>query len=147
MLAVTSYPQDYVDACRRRMEAQLAAYDELTASLAGSGAGQARAGKAIESFEPLFLGNLVLALDECFVHRTRAIEGKDGNALNEVRMLCSSILRGGGVLTADKTIKYRPETSVLKLGIGDEVALDTARFRQLLDAFLAEIERRFPDRT
>jgi hypothetical protein len=147
MLAVTSYPQDYVDACRRRMEAQLAAYDELTASLAGSGAAKARAGKALESFEPLFLDNLVLALDECFVHRTRAIEGKDGNALNEVRMLCTSILHGGGVLTADKTIKYRPEASVLKLGIGDEVTLDTGRFRQLLDAFLAEIERRFPDRT
>ena len=46
---------------------------------------------------------------------------------------------------ADKTIKYRPEASVLKLGIGDEITLDTARFRQLLDEFLAEIERRFPD--
>jgi hypothetical protein len=146
MLAVTSYPQDYVDACRRRMEAQLAAYEELAASLPGTGATKARAGKALESFEPLFLGNLVLALDECFVHRTRAIEGKDGNPLNEVRMICTSILHGGGVLTADKTIRYRPEASVLKLGVGDEIALDTAQFRLLLDAFLAELERRFPDR-
>jgi hypothetical protein len=81
------------------------------------------------------------------VHRTRAIEGKDGNPLNEVRMICTSILHGGGVLTADKTIKYRPEASVLKLGVGDEIALDTSQFRLLLDAFLAEIERRFPDRT
>jgi hypothetical protein len=146
MLAVTSYPQDYVDACRQRMEAQLAAYEELAASLPASGAGQARAGKALASFEPSFLGNLVLALDECFVHRTRAIEGKDGNPLNEVRMICTSILHGGGVLTADKTIRYRPEASVLKLGVGDEIALDTAQFRLLLDAFLAELERRFPDR-
>lgn len=145
MLAVTSYSQGYVDGCRRRMETQLAAYDELASSLPATGAAKARAGKALESFEPLFFGNLVLALDECFVHRTRAIEGKDGNPLNEVRMLCTSILDGGGLLTADKTIKYRPETSVLKLGIGDDIALDAAQFRRLLDAFLSEIERRFPD--
>jgi hypothetical protein len=145
MLAVTSYPQDYVDSCRRRMEAQLAAYDEL-GSAVRSGAAKARAGKALESFEPLFFGNLVLALDECFVHRTRGMEGKDGNPLNEVRMICASILHNGGVLTADKTIKYAPETSVLKLGLGDEIAIGRAQFRLLLDAFLAEIERRFPER-
>jgi hypothetical protein len=146
MLAVTSYPQEYVDSCRRRMEAQLAAYDEL-ASTVGTSAAEARAAKSLEAFEPLFIGNLVLALDESFVHRTRGMEGKDGNPLNEVRMICNSILHGGGVLTADKTIKYTPETSVLKLGLGDEIALDSEQFRLLLGAFLAEIARRFPDPT
>ena len=77
------------------------------------------------------------------MHRTRAIEGKDGNPLNEVRLLCTSILRNHGVFCADKTIKYTPETSVLKLRIGDEIRLDEARFLQLVDAFFAELRRKF----
>ena len=137
MLAVKAYPQDYIDDCRSRMDAQLAAYDAVRSS--ASRAGDA----AISSFEPLFLNDLVLVLDQYFVHRTRAIEGKDGNPLNEVRMLCGSILHDEGTLSPDKTIKYTPETSVLKLGIGDEIRLDVAQFRQLCDAFFTEIERRF----
>jgi hypothetical protein len=65
------------------------------------------------------INNLTLVLDSYFVHRTRAIEGKDGNPLNEVRMLCNSILRSKGVLSADKTIKYEADTAVLKLRVGD----------------------------
>lgn len=135
MLAVSSYPKDYVDRCRARLEAQLAAYDELASSVASD--------ESLRSFEPLFFANLTLALDACFVHRTRAIEGKDGNPLNEVRMTCSSILRADGVLGADRTIKYKPETSVLGLELGDEIRLDEAQFRLLLDAFISELERRF----
>ena len=82
-------------------------------------------------------------MDACFVHRTRAREGKDGNPLNEVRMLCNSILRNAGVLGAGKTVKYEPETSVLKLRIGDEIALDEAQFQLLSDAFFAEIQHKF----
>jgi len=54
-------------------------------------------------------------------------------------MLCNSILRNAGVLGAGKTVKYEPETSVLKLRIGDEIALDEAQFQLLSDAFFAEI--------
>jgi hypothetical protein len=141
MLAVSTYPQDYIDACRSRMEAQLAAYKILTSSAHKDEAPAWRS--AAESFEPLFLNNLILVLDAYFVHRTRAKEGKDGNPLNEVRMLCNSILRHDGVLSADKTIKYKPETSVLKLRIGDEIALDETQFQLLFDAFFAEIQLRF----
>ena len=49
-------------------------------------------------------------LDRAFVHRVRKNEGKDGNALNEVRMITDSILENGGVLAANSTIKYRPRT-------------------------------------
>ena len=77
------------------------------------------------------------------MHRTRAIEGKDGNPLNEARMLCTSILQNNGVLALDKTIKYRPEASVTKLEIGDEIHLDQAQFQALCDAFFAELERKF----
>ena len=140
MLAVNSYPPDYIDGCRSRMEAQLTAYETLVSS-AGSKASAVRA--AVESFEPLFFDNLTILLDTSFVHRTRAIEGKDGNPLNEVRMLSDSILVNAGVLLADKTIKYKPETSVLKLQIGEEIRLDAKRFRTLFEALFAEIRKRF----
>ncbi len=43
-----------------------------------------------------------------FVHRRNTLERKDGNPLNEVRMLRSSILQSHGVMSADKTIKFNP---------------------------------------
>ena len=44
---------------------------------------------------------------------------------------------------ADSTIKYRPESSVLKYGIGDEITLDHEAFSRLATAYFDEIERRF----
>ena len=141
MLAVKTYPQDYIDDCRAKMDAQLDAYKALVAAV---GKAKAPAGQAaVETFEPLFFNNLVLVLDAYFMHRTHAIEGKDGNPLNEVRMLCTSILQNNGVLAIDKTIKYRPEASVAKLDIGDEIRLDHAQFQALYEGFFAELARRF----
>ena len=140
MLAVKTYAQEYIDGCRSSMEAQLAAYTDLVTA-AGSTKASTRA--AVEAFEPHFFNNLTLVLDASFVHRTRALEGKDGNPLNEVRMLCSSLLTNDGVLAADKTIKYSPETSVLQLRVGDEIRLDEKQFRLLFEVFFAELERRF----
>lgn len=134
MLAVTRYPREYVDACRSRVRTQLAAYRRVASS-----ADEA----AVASFAPLFFANLTLALDASFVHRTRAIEGKDGNPLNEVRMLCTSILTNDGVLLADRTIKYEAKASVLKLEIGDQIRLDEKQFKKLSDAFFAQIGRKF----
>lgn len=139
MLAVKTYPKDYIDACRSRIEEQLVAYKAVVSSVPGS----PRTRSALESFEPLFFNNLTLVLDQCFVHRTRAIEGKDGNPLNEVRMLCASILTNGDALCADRTIKYDPEASVLKLRIGEEIRLDEEQFRRLSDAFFSELRHRF----
>jgi hypothetical protein len=83
------------------------------------------------------------ALDGCFVHRSRTIEGKDGNPLNEVRMLCNSILQHRGVLTADKTIKANPSKSILKRQVRDEIKLTEADCVLLCTAFFAEIEKKF----
>jgi hypothetical protein len=139
MLCVNSYKQDYIDECRSRMEAQLAAYEDLvTTARAKTGSG-----KALDAFEPLFFGNLVVVLDGFFVHRARALEKKDGNPLNEVRMICNSLLQNHGVLSADKTIKYSPEKSVVKLKIGDKIKLAESAFIALFNAFFAEIEAKF----
>jgi hypothetical protein len=139
MLAEKTYPQDYIDGCRARMDAQLAAYRALVTSSANAKAGRS----ALDAFEPLFFNHLVVALDAYFMHRTRAIEGKDGNPLNEVRMLTQSILNNDAVLSPDKTIKYSAATSVVGLSIGDEIRLDEAQFTRLSTAFFAEMETRF----
>ncbi len=98
---------------------------------------------AIETFEPHFFNNMVLTLDSYFVHRARAIEKKDGNPLNEVRMLCNSMMNNNNMMCADKTIKFDPAKSVLKYGVGDEIKLNEADFILLSSAFFAEIESKY----
>lgn len=145
MLSVNHYDRAYVDGCRVRVDEQVAAYRELieAARVLDPGDDQ-RLGPAIATFEPMFFNNLVLVLDDSFLHRSRQMEGKDGNPLNEVRVLCNSLLNNGGVMTADKQIKLDPATSVLKHAVGDEVALSEGDFVQLAKDFFAEIERRYP---
>jgi hypothetical protein len=135
VLSVNNYSQDYVDDRRRKVDANLAAYRKM-AKAAGASA-------ALEAFEPVFFNNLVLALETYFTHRARGLEGKDGNPLNEVRVLCTSMLSNDDVMAADKTIKMKPEAFVLKLEVGDRIAIREADFVALADAFFAEIEARY----
>jgi hypothetical protein len=135
MLGVSQYSQDYVDATRARVRDQLAAYR----ALAGGGCDAA----ALDAFAPRFFDHMVIALDACFVHRLRNKELKDGNPLNEVRLLASSIMTNDGILAADKQIKLKPETSVLGYAAGDRIALDADAFERLAEAFLTEIERKY----
>lgn len=100
MLSRNSYPQQYVDTCRAAVGSHLASYDALGLSA------EARAG-----FERGHVHQLVLARDNYFTHRARGVEGKDGNPLNEVRMLCTSVREHDGVLAAEKVIKYSAEGS------------------------------------
>jgi hypothetical protein len=144
MLGMKSYSRDYVDACRRRVDTQLAAYRDLAAQVAtGTDGGEGSGGDPLAAFAPLFFNSMVVVLDACFVHRIRAVEGKNGNPLNEVRVLAKSLLENAGVLAVDKSIKLTPEASVLGLQAGDEVALGEADFAKLSDAFFAEIEKKF----
>ena len=88
-----------------------------------------------------------------FVHRLSGIEGKDGNPMNEVRVLCNSILLNSGKLQVDRLpgwpnsavsgIKLAREKSVLKLKVGDEVKLTEADFVKLSKAFFAELEEKY----
>ncbi len=68
---------------------------------------------------------------------------KDGNPLNEVRMLCNSMMNNHNMMGADKTIKYDPAKSVLKYRVGDEIKLNEADFIRLSSAFFAEIESKY----
>ena len=133
MLAANSYSQEYIDARRAAVAAQIAAYDGLAKA----------AGDAIDGFARPFFNNMVVVLDASFAHRTRGREGKDGNPMNEVRLLAASILENDGVLVADKQIKLRPETSVLGLEAGDEISISEADFVRLAEGFFAGIETTF----
>jgi hypothetical protein len=140
MLGVNNYSREYIESCRTRVAAQIAAYQALIAS-AGKQVSHNKSSldAAVDALESHFFAALVLALDNCFAHRTRAIEKKDGNPLNEVGILCTSILNNDGVLCADKTIKYDPTKSVLKYKLGDEIKLSVADFELLASSFLTEI--------
>ncbi len=64
MLGMKTYTQDYVDACRARVEADLRAYRK-------------QVGKApSKEFEVRFFNDQVLLLDHMFVHRLTGIEGE-----------------------------------------------------------------------
>src|SRR2546425_12162147 len=141
MLGMKVYSQDYINASRARVEANLHAYRK-------------QVGKApTREFEDRFFKDQVLLLEYMFVHRFSGIEGKDGNPLNEVRVLCNSILLNEGKLQVEKLprwpnsavagLKLPPDTSVLKLRVGDEVKVSEADFVRLAKGFFAEIETKY----
>ena len=90
MLGMKTYPRDYIDACRARVDADLRAYRKQVGNAPSKG------------FEARFFNDMVLLLDYMFVHRLTGIEGKDGNPLNQVRVLSNSILLNKGKLQVDK---------------------------------------------
>jgi hypothetical protein len=136
MLMRSDYPPEYVDAVRAVVAANVASYDALDLP-------------DDNDFERGYVHQLVLALDSYFTHRGRALEGKDGNPLNEVRMITDSLQGNDGhrwivpVLAANSTIKYKAETSILGLAVGDELDLSVADYHKLAIAFLDELETRF----
>ena len=140
MLSVTSYSEVYVQLTAAKVEAQLAAFTDLVAATKGN----AKAEAALVAFAPDYFNTMLLALDHHFMHRMRGAEGKDGNPLNEVRMLVDSIMENDGVLKANSTIKYNAEKAVAGIGPGQTIALDAETFGRLAKAYIEELGKRFP---
>jgi len=136
MLGRKDYTQEELTSCKAAIGAQLEAYKRVEAAVGND---------ALAGFEGPFFTNLVLALDRWFVHRVRAVSGKDGNPLNEVELIVDSVMTNGGVLRGNNVIKYAPGEAVLGLEIGDRISLTREQFERLSAAFLVEIERRFLD--
>ena len=143
MVCVNTYTREYINQCRERMEAQLAARRELVASGRDQRSAQPAFDAALGAFDPVFFNTLLLALDYSFVERSRTVELSDGNPLNEVRILCHSILRNRGVLASDPAIEYSAARSVLGIEVGQAIRLREPEFVRLLNAFIAELESKF----
>jgi hypothetical protein len=137
MLGRKSYTREELDHGRSAVERQLAAYDKLVGALPPP------IDAAREDFEGTFFNDMTLVLDRYFVHRLRTVTGKDGNPLNEVELICESLMNNEGVLRGNNVVKYVPAGSVVKLEIGDRIHLTREQFGGLSTAFLAELEQRF----
>ena len=138
MLGRKTFTQEELDGCRAALDEQLGAYTRL-AEAAGRNGGAA----ALADFDRPFFTNLVLVLDRWFVHRIRAVSGKDGNPLNEVELIAEAVMLHDGVMPKSTVIKYVPADMVLGIEVGEKVSLSAEDFERLSAAFLAEIERRF----
>ena len=143
MLAMDSYSRDYVDGCRARMLDRVASFQAVEAAARSARSGSSELDAALNELENAFFNDLLVVMDSSFVHRARAVEEKDGNALNEVRLMTHSIMSNDGVMGVDRTIKLNPEASVLKYAVGDEIRLTEDDFIVVCDAFFDEIDRKF----
>ena len=153
MLGMKRYSQEYIDECRSRVESGASAYRQLIAAARKHPSDDALS-SAIEELEAAFFNTMLLTLDYFFVHRLAGIEGKDGNPLNEVRILCNSMLLNQNIMSTvypkphasalgDKSMKLSPEKSILKHQFGDEIKLTEADFSRISEAFFEEMERKF----
>lgn len=141
MLAMNSYSRDYIDACRGRIDAQMGVFRKLVA--AKNKTKDPNLDKAFEAFETVFFNNLVIVLEGFFALRTRGLEKKDGNPLNEVRVIAASMMLNNELMMTDSTIKMNPAKSVLKYEVGDRIRLTAGDFLVLSKAFFAEIEKKY----
>jgi hypothetical protein len=136
MLAQKTYPTEHIHRCRHIVNKRVSAYRTAVANSKPTD----RA-----AFEQLYCRDLVVLLDAWFMHRTRAVEGKDGNPANEIRMLAASIIHHNSILTADTTIRYSATDSVTQLDIGDTINLTIDQTAQLATAYLDTITQRFAE--
>ncbi|MEV6491103.1 hypothetical protein AB0M20_21200 [Actinoplanes sp. NPDC051633] len=131
MLAVTKYPADYIASVRALIDERVAGFREL--------------GDVPPQVAASFYADLALVLELAFVHRQRKDEGKDGNPLNELRLLAVSLLTNGGRMVDGKPLKVRPETSILGLAEGDTVTLTERDLLRLTDGVVAAVTKRFSE--
>ncbi len=144
MLSVSAYPQQYIDDTRARIADQVSAFAELASAVRGAGRDEA-AMTALDRLEPEYFATLVIALDSCFVHRSRGQERKDGNAMNEVRVLVSSIQHHDGIMTAEKGIRLDPARSVLGIEYGERIRVGAEGFQRLAAAFLDALQATYAE--
>ncbi len=142
MLGRNSYSREEFEHARSSLDTQVSAYADLVKRLSAK-APDAKVESSLATFEGLFFNNLLLVLDRYFVHRIRSVAGKDGNPLNEVELICESLMNNNGIFRANNVIRYIVEDSVVGLNIGDQIRLSVGEFERLSSAFFDELQRKF----
>ena len=138
----TTSPRPSVDAIRTEFAGYVQTYrDLLAAASKASGASLMRIDGAFAAFEPGYFNNLLVALDARFASRRRGGEDDGGGAIAEVRLIVASLVEHGGVMTAGKSTAYSPGKSVLRIDIGDRIALNADDFEAIAAAYIGETEK------
>ena len=131
-----SFTRASLQSCRDEIAAQIRAYRDLVgAASKASGMSLTRIDAALAAFEPAFFNNLLVALDARF-----AGHANDAGPLAEVRLLSASLTSNGGVLAASGDIPYDADASLLRIDLGERIALNADDFEALCAAFLAELD-------
>lgn len=141
MLGRKDYAQDEYDQARAAVAQQAAGFKKL-ANLIGK-AGDKKASSVFDEFEAVYFNNMAIVLDRYFVHRIRVVAGKDGNPINELELIADSLMNNAGTFRGNTVIKYVPDSSVLKLKVGDTIKLSLDDFERLSEAFFDEMKRKF----
>ncbi len=145
MSAVTRYSHAHVQVCRAELASQLTAYRDLVAAASkASGMSLTRIDAALSAFEPVYFNNLLIALHARFSHFEHDAGQTSGNPLDEVRLLVTSLVVHGGVMTVDGGTRYESGHAVLGIDKGDRIALNAEDFEALSTAFLAKIDATYP---
>jgi hypothetical protein len=134
--------QDYLNACRARVESQVAFFREFAAAVSRADDDAERGLEPmLETLEADYFNNLVIVLDAYFVGR-RPESQSLGPVATEVAALRSSLVEGEGELLPEAAAQISESRSVLGLKAGDSIRLTAQSFSRLADAYFAEIERR-----
>ena len=140
MLGVKKYSSPYLNECRKKVNSDISRYRKIIEIIDNQ---SGRNSSDLINFEHSFFNNMIILLDSFFVHRLRGIEGKDGNPLNEVRAIANSIAGNQGIMMKDSTIRLKPQHSLLKYDLGDEIKVSESQFALISKAFFSEIERKY----
>ncbi|MEX0698950.1 MAG: hypothetical protein WD354_04380 [Acidimicrobiia bacterium] len=142
MLGRKEYAKEEYEDGKAAVAEQLDFYKKL-ASVIDNETDKSKVRAAFEDFRGPFFNNMILMLDRPFVHRLRQVTGKDSNPLNEVEMLCDSLINNKGILREKSPIEYDPDESVVGLDIGDKIRLTAEEFERLSEAFFADLKSKF----
>jgi hypothetical protein len=99
---------------------------------------------AIQTFERQFFNHMVLALDHYSFPGT--VPWRARMAIRSTRCGCCAMRswKNEGRMSASKTVRYKPETSILKFRPGDEIRLSADDVARPSAAFFDEIEKKYP---
>ena len=123
------HSREELEACRDNVDALLAAWQSNEVDDA--------------TLESLVFGQAVIALDAWFGHRPSDVQGRDVDALVEVRVLADSIIGNGGTLRVRDSTPWASERTVLGLEVGDDVVVTADGYERLAAAYFAALERAF----
>ena len=136
MLGRKTYPTAQIATCRAEMTAMAATWRAVA---------KGSEPKAREDAEAQVFNQMAVALERRFTHRLRVVESKDGNPMNEVRLLALGVTTNGSYFPSDHTIKWQPEASVTGYRAGDKIRLSEAQFSKLANAYLDAVAVKFAE--